>query len=193
MARQQEGLAARDCEVCGTSYLPYRSYQRACSRKCRNRLPVTNGAPHARSRDFICGICGDTFSKVTTSGRNRFCDTCQPQAVAARMERKNANRRVNANTTAKARNRAQLLQSRYQMTVEQHAAMVNAQGNRCAICGELPKPEGVRAASRLHVDHDHESGRVRGLLCNHCNRGLGAFRDRPDLLELAIVYLRSHS
>lgn len=192
MSRQQEGLAARDCEICGTSYMPYRAYQRACSRKCRDRLPVTNDAPHARPRDFICGICGESFTKVTTSGRNRFCDTCQPQAVAARMERKNAVRRVDIDPAAKSRNRAQLLRARYDMTVEQHAAMVNAQGNICAICGEPPKPDGVRAASRLHIDHDHETGEVRGLLCNHCNRGIGAFRDRPELLELAILYLRSY-
>lgn len=191
MPRQQEGLAARDCEICGTSYLPYRSYQRACSRKCRERLPVTNDAPHARPKNFTCGICGGTFTKVTTSGHNRFCDGCQPQAVAARMERKNAVRRVSVDSAAKMRNRTQSLRARYGMTVEQHAAMVNAQGNLCAICGEPPKPDGVRAASRLHIDHDHGSGRVRGLLCNHCNRGLGAFRDRPELLELAVLYLRS--
>ena len=191
MSRQQVGLTARDCEICGTSYVPYRSYQRACSRNCREKLPVTNDAPHARLRDFVCGLCGVTFSKVSTSGKNKFCDDCQPQAVAARMERKNSVRRVDVDPRAKSRNRASLLKSRYQMTVEQHAGMVNEQGNRCAICGEPPKVDGVRAASRLHIDHDHTSGRVRGLLCNHCNRGIGAFRDRPELLDAASAYLKT--
>jgi hypothetical protein len=50
----------------------------------------------------------------------------------------------------------------------------------CVICG---------SNESLVVDHDHKSGKIRGLLCNHCNRGLGHFRDDPDLLEFARIYL----
>lgn len=50
----------------------------------------------------------------------------------------------------------------------------------CVICG---------SSEKLVVDHDHKSGKIRGLLCNHCNRGLGHFRDDPDLLEFAKIYL----
>lgn len=50
----------------------------------------------------------------------------------------------------------------------------------CVICGNEGK---------LVVDHDHKTGQVRGMLCNHCNRGLGHFRDDPTLLEFAAQYL----
>ena len=50
----------------------------------------------------------------------------------------------------------------------------------CVICGSEEK---------LVVDHDHKSGQIRGMLCNHCNRGLGHFRDDPTLLEFAAQYL----
>jgi hypothetical protein len=51
---------------------------------------------------------------------------------------------------------------------------------QCVICGNDEK---------LVVDHDHTTGAVRGMLCNHCNRGLGHFRDDPMLLEFAAQYL----
>jgi hypothetical protein len=54
----------------------------------------------------------------------------------------------------------------------------------CVICG---------AEEKLVVDHDHVTGKVRGMLCNHCNCGLGHFRDSPMLLEFAAQYLYASS
>ena len=59
-------------------------------------------------------------------------------------------------------------------------AELKATVKQCVICGDETK---------LVVDHDHKTGEVRGLLCNHCNRGLGHFRDDPALLEFAVQYL----
>jgi hypothetical protein len=86
-----------------------------------------------------------------------------------------------------------MLWRNYRITSEQHDEMLADQHGLCAICGQPPKPEGVRAASRLHVDHDHETGRVRGLLCLNCNRGIGAFGDDANLLRLAADYLDHHA
>ena len=61
--------------------------------------------------------------------------------------------------------------------------LVVQQGGVCAICGR-PDPE--------HVDHDHETGAVRGILCFNCNGGLGQFRDSIDSLLTAASYLEAH-
>lgn len=73
----------------------------------------------------------------------------------------------------------------FQITIEEYNAMEIVQGGRCGIC-RRDKPGG---RGRWHIDHCHRTGRVRKLLCTHCNTGLGRFYDDPDLLQRAIDYL----
>lgn len=61
--------------------------------------------------------------------------------------------------------------------------MLEEQGGVCAICGT------GNGQKMLHVDHDHGTGRVRGLLCHQCNRVLGLAHDNPELMRKAIEYL----
>ena len=68
--------------------------------------------------------------------------------------------------------RRRKLRTKYGITTEDYDALFANQAGACAVC-QQPSPEG-RA---LHVDHDHESGKVRGLLCAQCNMGLGCFKD----------------
>lgn len=65
--------------------------------------------------------------------------------------------------------------------------LVERQAGRCAICGKTP------TATSLHIDHDHATGRVRGLLCISCNTGLGKLGDSEEALMRAIDYLRGHT
>jgi hypothetical protein len=76
---------------------------------------------------------------------------------------------------------------RYGLSEDQYLVMLELQGGGCAICGKTPE------GRRLSVDHDHESGKVRGLLCDICNRGLGLFKDNTDTLRRAISYLLQHA
>lgn len=63
---------------------------------------------------------------------------------------------------------------------------MDRQGGVCAVCG---CPEKNSRYGRLAVDHNHENGEVRGLLCDSCNNGLGRFGDNPDRLISAAAYL----
>lgn len=85
---------------------------------------------------------------------------------------------------------AKLLKQQYGLTVAEYEAMVTAQGGVCGVCQRSPAEAGQ---SRLAVDHDHATGRVRGLLCTPCNLGLERFRDDPLLLASAIRYLGRQS
>lgn len=80
------------------------------------------------------------------------------------------------------------LKNKYGLTRTQFNEMLAAQGGCCAICGTT-KPGG---RGTFHVDHCHNTGNIRSLLCNRCNNGLGHFNDNPELLEFAANYLRRH-
>ena len=69
------------------------------------------------------------------------------------------------------------------LTDADYEALLDAQSGGCAVCGSTPKTR------RLHVDHDHATGRVRGLLCYRCNRWLLTYGVTPALLSRAADYL----
>ena len=70
-----------------------------------------------------------------------------------------------------------------------YEGILGAQGGACAICrADTPRVD----RSLFCLDHDHDSGRVRGLLCVKCNVGLGTFQDDPKVLQAAIDYLKEH-
>ena len=84
--------------------------------------------------------------------------------------------------TCEKANQARQRVKRYGITVDDYAEMLVSHENKCGICG--------REFSRSpHIDHDHNTGKVRGLLCYPCNSGLGQFQDSPEILKKAVEYL----
>lgn len=75
----------------------------------------------------------------------------------------------------------------YGITLDEWESMFAAQAGNCAICRD-PLAEG----KHTHVDHDHETGAVRGLLCVHCNLMLGHAKKGVHSLRMAIAYLERH-
>lgn len=80
------------------------------------------------------------------------------------------------------------LLKRYGLTLEQFDAILTSQGNTCAIC-QSPDP---RHVTGWRVDHNHTTGKVRGILCNHCNVAIGQVGENADTLFKIAVYLKVH-
>lgn len=78
------------------------------------------------------------------------------------------------------------IKKKFGVTKGQYETMLLAQNGLCAICGIKPNHK------KLSVDHDHVTGRIRGLLCSPCNLGLGSFRDNIESLARAQIYLRAN-
>jgi len=82
------------------------------------------------------------------------------------------------------------LRTSYKLSMPDYKQLLQEQEGRCAICRQIEtalyRDGSVKA---LSVDHDHKTGKVRGLLCLHCNQGLGRFFDSKDLLKKATEYL----
>ena len=89
-----------------------------------------------------------------------------------------------ASEEGKRRNLANRLRREFNMTLEEYEKKEMEQAGLCKICG-CPTADG----RRLAVDHDHETGVNRDLLCDLCNRALGMFKDRLDILRNAVAYL----
>lgn len=143
-----------------------REYFRIRSYRQRGAPSRGKHAPAITTKE--CSSCGQVkplseFSKSYSRGRAGVVSTCKP-----------------------CRSLYEACRGRG-ITVDQYREMEAAQGYACAICGE---PESTR--NQLVIDHDHETGVVRALLCSLCNMGLGAFRDDPARLKDAAKYLENH-
>ena len=82
------------------------------------------------------------------------------------------------------------LKRAYGLTLEEYQLLEKKQNYRCAICGVHKKE--ARGKGSFHVDHCHETKKIRGLLCHYCNTAIGALRDDPEIIEAAARYVRKH-
>lgn len=139
-----------------------------------------------------CRDCGATKTveefhrdKTQADGRHLYCKPCRAKRSQGYY------RRWTAEQVAKHKER--VYRSRYGVTPQMIDQMYELQEGCCAICGAAKaRPAQVVTGGRqnvLHIDHDHKTGRVRGLVCLGCNVGLGGFRDNPRVLLAAASYL----
>lgn len=139
-----------------------------------------------------CGTCGevkplDMFFNMSASkdGKGYRCKPCDTLA------RKKWQKDNPEKSSYSARNRR--LKFVYGIDVPIYEDMLEKQGGLCAICGcSENRTAGERKDWNFAVDHNHNTGKVRGLLCNTCNRGLGMLGDTIERLENALAYLKKN-
>lgn len=123
--------------------------------------------PQGYFKEKCCRTCG--FSFVPKAPSELYCsDDCKNYAL------------INA-----------YLKRNYDLTVEQYLDLAEKQGFVCAICHKPNFAMKDCHSGILVVDHDHKTGKVRGLLCHNCNRALGLFQDDTSYMYRALRYLKS--
>lgn len=114
--------------------------------------------------------------------QNQAWEAKHPEWKRERIARINKERRENFYYTAR----------RHGLTQDEVAAMHAQQKGKCAICGGMEtRRDNKGDIARLAVDHNHETGQIRGLLCHRCNHSLGGFQDSPAVIRKAASYLEA--
>jgi hypothetical protein len=152
----------RLCEVCDKPLK--RTQKRFCSHECY-RITTTVHIGTVK----VCRECKQEYAATASTKKYNWCLSCRSAYYRAYNKRiANASRIRNL--------------KKYGLTIEDYGRLLELQGGVCAICG-------VNGGKRLAVDHCHDTGNVRGLLCFDCNVGLGKFQDNADLLRRALAHL----
>lgn len=130
----------------------------------------------------VCDCGKETEVNVgnITSGRTKSCGCLQLRKGASSPNYKHGR------SQTKEYDLEYQMKKNYGIGFFEYDAMFKKQNGLCAIC-DAPPPNHHK--KRLNIDHCHTSGRVRGLLCDACNRGIGLLKDSPDLMLKAISYL----
>lgn len=144
-------------------------------RKCGDTKPISDF--YVKSR---VGTTGKDYS-ASLAGYSDACKRCHADRVAERRKRLGDEYTKSFKDWEYRR--------KYGIRLDEYNQMFADQNGCCAICGKHQ----TEFKKSLAVDHDHETGKVRALLCVNCNLGVGCFRDDSDLLQAAIRYLADHS
>lgn len=162
------------CAVCGNLFLSTaRSKRRTCSPDCAAQFAQQSRGPARK-----CVVCGADCPK----GRATCSEDCHDEVrrrqstVGVRSEQVRAKRRRHAKNEYRRKDKAEVI-----------AKLTSEQGGKCAVCGGEGTALG-NGKSGLVLDHDHETGEPRAMLCGMCNAALGMMRESPDLVMSLAMY-----
>lgn len=174
--RSARGRIAR-CKAC------IKQVGKKRTERTRNQVSAASGIELR-----ICPNCGEDRpstlfirSKQPQAGYPSWCKDCR---ITYRQAR---------NQPLSVAERDWRLQQRYGLTYDEYETMAEQQNNLCMICQQPETQVKQGELIRLAVDHNHMTGKVRGLLCRRCNSALGLVRESADLLSRMIKYLQDHA
>jgi Recombination endonuclease VII len=145
------------------------------------RHSVSNVDAEARLAD--CAICGPQVPIRVETRKGTSGIRCRtPDKEAKRQAKAEGRSKSNSRPYTPELGWGKRLRDKYKISPADYERMAAEQAGRCAICRKVPE--------RLFVDHDHQTGRVRGLLCRDCNFALGWLRDDADTAIAAAGYLK---
>lgn len=140
-------------------------------RGCGQTKPMDDFHRHTRNKDGRQGRCKECQTKTVLAGYRN--DPQRHAAYNREWDRRNPDRKADIQ-----------LKTRLGLPHGTYAKMLAEQDGKCAICGATPNGQ------RLHVDHNADTGEVRGILCSNCNTGIGQLKHSETTLLAAISYLR---
>jgi hypothetical protein len=163
-----------------------------------------NRTKDGRKRYLCECVCGNTkiiTGKYLRNGDTTGCGCPTTKRIRARVGEHNPNWKGGKNNRGSlawangkiakiSKNSENLGYSKVNGNSEELIALLKKSDGKCAICGKI---EDDSQYGRNHVDHCHNTGKLRGMLCPNCNIGLGAFNDSFELLSKAIKYLEYNS
>jgi len=177
------------CPNCTTEYIATGTSHKCCTPKCQAEWNNKNIPKEQR-----CRMCKDVLAIGLFSFRHdtgKHMRSCQ--ACIFKQKRKNHPYVPQIRSKMNSKDYATMLKHNlrynYDMTVEEYQKLWKKQEGKCAIC-KLTSEETSNRCTRLFVDHCHTTQEVRGLLCQQCNMGIGAFKDNGSLLIAAMRYLK---
>ncbi len=146
-------------------------------KRCGATKPLEDFHKDKKSKDGHCFYCKECNKSKTRSYYASLDKTAEKARGKSRAE------------DGEYRNYQYM--KKYGITLADYNELLEAQGGKCAICGITREECNDKRA--LPVDHDHETGQVRGILCHSCNRAIGLLKDSPKNLRQAADYLERYS
>jgi len=187
------------CLQCGILIdIPFKGQY--CSSKCYSKKRYWNNKKSLT--EVSCLICKELF--LPTKAGHSCCSTscskklwyinniekAKESSNKSQKKRKGENPDLFMKSSRASQKRNQKwnnMKRRFGLTKENYLSLIESQNNKCRICNNI-----LNMDKTTHIDHCHETGKVRGILCNSCNLGLGNFKDSIQNLYNAIHYLEQN-